>query len=71
MSQRNPQTSIKTGGGFGNKTGKISNISNSPSGKPQKPAVLCPACKTEVPQKTGFRLSSLKCPKCGATMSGK
>ncbi|OGS02747.1 MAG: hypothetical protein A2339_00345 [Elusimicrobia bacterium RIFOXYB12_FULL_50_12] len=32
---------------------------------------ICPACKTEVPPKPGFRLSSIKCPKCGASMGGK
>ena len=31
---------------------------------------FCPACKTEVPPKVGFRFSSLKCPKCG-TLMGK
>ena len=36
--------------------------------RPGSQAGICPACKTEVPQKTGFRLSSLKCPKCGRLM---
>jgi len=31
-------------------------------------AGICSVCKTEVPQKPGFRLSSLKCPKCGRLM---
>ena len=31
----------------------------------------CPACKTEVPAKPGFRFSALKCPKCGAAMVKK
>ena len=33
-------------------------------------AGFCPACKTEVPSKKGFRFSSLKCPRCG-TLMGK
>lgn len=28
----------------------------------------CPKCKAEVPSKAGFRTSSLKCPKCGASL---
>lgn len=28
---------------------------------------VCPVCKTEIPPKPGFRFSSLKCPKCGAS----
>lgn len=28
--------------------------------------VVCKKCRTEVPAKPGFRLSSLKCPGCGA-----
>lgn len=32
---------------------------------------LCPQCKTPVPPKPGFRPSSLKCPKCGASMAKK
>lgn len=30
----------------------------------------CPSCKTLVPAKPGFRLSTLKCPNCG-TLLGK
>ncbi|OFX10255.1 MAG: hypothetical protein A2516_08505 [Alphaproteobacteria bacterium RIFOXYD12_FULL_60_8] len=37
-------------------------------GRPAGKAGICPACKTEVPLKAGFRLSSLKCPKCGRLM---
>ena len=33
--------------------------------------VPCPSCKTEVQPKPGFRLSALKCPKCGASMMAK
>jgi uncharacterized protein (UPF0212 family) len=28
----------------------------------------CPACKADVPPKPGFRMQSLKCPKCGTAM---
>ena len=31
--------------------------------------MVCPSCKTEVPPKPGFRPSSIKCPKCGSSMS--
>lgn len=31
------------------------------------PHLVCPACKTEIPPRPGFRVSSLKCPKCGAS----
>ena len=38
------------------------------AGRSGRKAGFCPACKTEVPPKAGFRFSSLKCPKCGAPM---
>ncbi|MDD5491962.1 MAG: hypothetical protein PHV60_04700 [bacterium] len=34
-------------------------------------AGLCSACQTEVPFKAGFRVSSLKCPKCGKPLGKK
>lgn len=34
-------------------------------GRSGRGASLCPSCKTEVPLKPGFRVSTLKCPKCG------
>ncbi len=34
-------------------------------------AGICSACKTEVPLKAGFRVSSLKCPKCGKPLGRK
>ena len=40
------------------------------AGRPGRKAGRCPACKTEVQPKTGFRFSSLKCPSCG-TLMGK
>jgi len=71
MSQRNPQTSIKTGKIFGQKTSKISNVPGSQTDKSAAAPILCPSCKTEVHPRPGFRLSALKCPKCGASMGGK
>ncbi|MFA5859707.1 MAG: hypothetical protein WC955_11665 [Elusimicrobiota bacterium] len=34
---------------------------------PQKgePTIICSHCKAEIPHKSGFRPSALKCPKCG------
>ena len=32
------------------------------------PGGICAKCKTPVPAKAGFRLSSLKCPKCGKVL---
>lgn len=40
----------------------------SAGGRPGSKAGICPACKAAVPQKAGFRLSSLQCPKCGRLM---
>ncbi|MDD5132636.1 MAG: hypothetical protein PHH44_08260 [bacterium] len=34
-------------------------------------AGICSACQTEVPLKPGFRVSSLKCPKCGKPLGKK
>jgi hypothetical protein len=67
--QRNGQNPIKS----------AKNFDGSPSVKdvsgnyPQHDSggLLCPACKTPVPPKPGFRPSSLKCPKCGAAMAKK
>ena len=40
-------------------------------GSGAKPAASgrCRKCRAEVPAKPGFRLSALKCPKCGAAMA--
>ncbi len=34
-------------------------------------AGICSACQTEVPLKPGFRVSSLKCPKCHKPLGKK
>lgn len=69
MPQRNGQNPIKSGKAFG----QSDNISNNAPNAPLRSAgsALCPACKTEVPPKPGFRFSSLKCPKCGAALAKK
>ncbi len=69
MPQRNGQNPIKTGG----PTGPVGShhLDGSPLPKSGGGAPHCPACKAEVPAKPGFRLSSLKCPKCGAPMAKK
>lgn len=64
---QNPTRAVKFGGQQGIKVNdgvNLQNRNNSGGG-------TCPACKAEVPPKPGFRFSSLKCPKCGASMSHK
>lgn len=62
---QNPTRAVKTEGQQGIKTndGLILNRANGGG--------VCPKCKAEVPPKPGFRFSSLKCPKCGASMGKK
>lgn len=66
--QRNGQNPIKTIKDI-NKKSKDSTRDLHPQTKSATIAGHCPACKAEVPVKPGFRFSSLKCPKCGASMS--
>ncbi|OGR95378.1 MAG: hypothetical protein A2902_05930 [Elusimicrobia bacterium RIFCSPLOWO2_01_FULL_64_13] len=70
MPQRNGQNPIKSGMDFGRGAGHPNDPANNRS-RPKNNAGLCPACKTEVPPKPGFRFSRLKCPKCGTSMSAK
>ena len=64
MPQRNGQNPIRAIKNFGQ--AKISKVNDNLSGQPGAAgAVKCPSCNTEIPPKPGFRLSSLKCPKCG------
>ncbi len=69
MPQRNGKNPIKSvrvgqpGSGFNNLTGSQT--------KSSAGAGHCPSCKAEVQPKPGFRLSALKCPKCGASMAKK
>lgn len=68
--QRNPQNPIKTKKDFGKKG---DNPHEDLHGKVRLMGGMghCPACKTEVPPKPGFRFSALKCPKCGTSMGKK
>jgi hypothetical protein len=70
MPQRNGKNPIKSERSFGKGGGHLSDPANV-HGNPKNAAGLCPSCKAEVPLKPGFRLSSLKCPKCGTSMSRK
>lgn len=65
---RNPQTSVKTV--VGGKEGAAPPDS-APHLRSGGNAPRCPACGAEVQPKPGFRISSLKCPKCGASMAKK
>ena len=65
--QRNPQNLIKLSKDFKKKSKEPENKLY-PQSKSTNVAGYCPACKTEVPFKPGFRVSALKCPKCGALL---
>ncbi|MFH1238748.1 MAG: hypothetical protein V1653_01385 [bacterium] len=68
--QRNGQNPIKAVKTYDHKSGKVNDKSNP---NPQTPNIawICSACQTEVPLKAGFRVSSLKCPKCGKPLGKK
>jgi hypothetical protein len=66
--QRNGQNPIKSSGVFEK---AHPSAGANPAPRSSGGGVHCPACKTEVPPKPGFRLSALKCPKCGASMAKK
>lgn len=68
--QRNGQNPIKTAKTYGHNSGKVNDEANVNS-KTANIAGICSACQTEVPHKPGFRVSSLKCPKCGTLMGKK
>ena len=70
MPQRNGQNPIKSGKNFGQGGGHLNDPANT-HGRPSNPSGICPSCSAAVPPKAGFRLSSLKCPSCGAAMSKK
>ena len=69
MPQRNGQNPIRTVKVFGHNASKSNNGVNIQSRTAG--GCICPACKTEVPPKPGFRLSSLTCPKCGSPLGRK
>ena len=69
MPQRNGQNPIK----LQKKFGQDKNSGSASGGRSlsSNAAGHCPSCGAEVPPKPGFRLSSLKCPKCGASLGKK
>lgn len=67
MSQRNGQNPVRMEKTF--KKEHESYLGDAASRKLKASGVMrCPTCKADVPPKPGFRMSSLKCPKCGAAM---
>ncbi len=68
--QRNGQNQIRKIKTFEHGSNKANEKSNVNS-KTANIAGICFACQTEVPFKAGFRVSSLKCPKCGKLMGKK
>lgn len=65
MSQRNSQNPVRKELSF-KKAG--SKFIGTDGGSKAPGAMTCPACGEHVPPKPGFRMKSLKCPKCGAAM---
>ncbi len=68
--QRNGQNPIRAAKIYEHGSNKANEKSNVNS-KTANIAGICSACQTEVPFKAGFRVSSLKCPKCGKLMGKK
>jgi hypothetical protein len=67
--QRNGQNPIKSANTFSSLGGQLDNLPNHT--KSSGGAGHCPSCKAEVTPKPGFRLSAMKCPKCGTSMAKK
>ncbi|MFI5344838.1 MAG: hypothetical protein ACHQ51_00540 [Elusimicrobiota bacterium] len=63
MKPRDGDGAVKDSNTFGRKGRGLGS-----SAKATGASGVCPACKAEVPAKPGFRLSTLKCPSCGAAM---
>lgn len=61
--QRNGQNPIKAVRNYENSSTKANDEAKVNSNTVSI-AGICSACQTEVPLKAGFRVSSLKCPKC-------
>jgi len=70
MPQRNGQNPIRAVKNFGQNGNKF-NAALDTQLKSTRTAGICPACKAEVPPKPGFRISALKCPKCGTPLGKK
>lgn len=68
--QRNGQNPIKISKTYGHNSVNANDEANVNS-RTADIAGTCSACQTEVPLKPGFRVSSLKCPKCGKPLGKK
>jgi Zn finger protein HypA/HybF involved in hydrogenase expression len=66
MSQRNGQNPVRMERTFKKERGKFKGASDQIVKAPG--TMQCPACGADVPPKPGFRMQSLKCPKCGTAM---
>jgi hypothetical protein len=64
MSQRNSQNPVRKELSFKKEGSKFIGA----DGRKVPGSMTCPACGEEVPPKPGFRMKSLKCPKCKAAM---
>jgi len=65
MSQRNSQNPVRKELSFKK---EISKFVGNPDSRKVPGTMTCAACGEDVPPKPGFRMKSLKCPKCGAAM---
>ncbi|MCX5779196.1 MAG: hypothetical protein NTU66_08295 [Elusimicrobia bacterium] len=70
MPQRNGQNPIRTARPFG-QGGAKHDETQPVHGQHAVSAGVCASCNTAVPPKPGFRISSLKCPKCGIPLGKK
>ena len=68
--QRNGQNPIKAVKPYDKNAGKTNEDISINTNKADI-AGICSKCHTEVPFKPGFRVSSLKCPKCGRPLGKK
>lgn len=68
--QRNGQNPVKAVKTYDHSSTTINEEAKTGS-KKANVAGICSACGTEVPLKPGFRVSSLKCPKCGKALGKK
>lgn len=66
MPKRNGQNPIRMDKNFKQARGTFGNVA---SGQTRTTGTIsCPECKADIPPKPGFRVKSLKCPKCGAPL---
>lgn len=69
MPQRNGQNPIRAVRNYGQGS-RFSDTAGTPH-HADGAAAICPSCKTAVPPRPGFRISALKCPKCGTSLGKK